>query len=136
MVVYSDNEAIDAMAEAREAVSAYVATHGEGAPSPDLYGIQLGYRNNQLLSHIDILPANATLSAGTNHTFYIVANLWVEAVPYPGWPQVVRSFALSGSTNSDNSMRWTCIPSHPDDNYIPNDPNGLPETALPIECRG
>ena len=127
-------EATDAMAEAREAVSAYVATNGEGASSPALYGVTLGLRNSWWLSHLDFLPENTSLSAGTNHTFYIIANVypwWQDSGPWP-----VKSFALSGHTNSDDTMEWTCIPRHPEDEYIPNGPDAIPEWLLPFECRG
>jgi len=127
--------ALDAMAEAKELISAYVANHGEGAPDPSLYGVYLGLRNSYLLQKLEILPADATLSAGTNHTFYIIANIFRLWQPDVG-DFFISSFALSGQTNSDNTMQWTCIPSHPDEAYVPNGPDAIPEPLLPFECRG
>ena len=95
-------------------------------------------RNSYLLANLDILPADATLSAGTAHTFYIVANtykIWEPPVGW-GWPRPTSSFALSGQTNSDNTMQWECIPRHPEEAYIPNGPDAIPEPLLPFECRG
>lgn len=130
------DDALDAMAEARELISAYVAANGEGAPGPSLYGVELRTRNSWILADIDILPANATLSAGTAHTFYIVANIYKNWEPLTTWPTPTSSFALSGQTNSDNTMLWECIPRHPDETYIPNGPDAIPEPVLPFECRG
>jgi len=131
------DDALDAMAEARELVSAYVAANGEGAPDPELYGVQLRTRNSWILANLEILPADATLSAGTDHTFYIIANVYRRSLSgqADGWFDTI-GFALSGQTNSDNSMQWTCIPSRPDETYIPNGPDAIPEPALPFECRG
>ena len=127
------------MDEAREAIEAYVASNGEGAPDPELYGVTLSNRNNDTIGRLDILPANASLSAGTAHQFYIVAIVYNRWGALHGNPFTeTSSFALSGQTNSDNTMTWTCIPAHPDNmpSYAPNGPDFIPEALLPLECRG
>jgi type IV pilus assembly protein PilA len=98
------SEALAALAEAKTSVAEYVASNGFGADAPAKYGVTLGSRDSEILSHLEILPSDAS---GANEQFYIVAAV------YKGiWGETgLAAFALSGSTNDDGTMKWECVPS-------------------------
>ena len=123
------DEALAAMEEAKDAVAAYVAANGGGAPDPQLYGVNLGTRSSAMLRDIDIVPSNAT---GLDLDFYIVANVFRRVWGDTENPWQVSSFALSGETNNDGSMTWRCIPAAPG----PNSAHRIPTPWLPAYCRG
>ena len=119
------SEALAALAEAKTSVAEYVASNGRGADAPRKYGVTLSARNSDILSDLDIYPSDAS-SAGGNYDFYIVANVQQSVWGETG----VASFSLSGNTNSDGTMTWTCVPQ--------NGGNGndvVPLQYLPANCR-
>lgn len=125
------DEALVAMEAAKDAVSAYVAANGgQGAPNPQMYGVNLGTTSSTMLRDIAIYPSDAS-NSNVLHQFYIVANVYRHVWGDTDNPWEVSAFSLSGTTNGDNSMRWECIPLGRGANY----PEIVPFAWLPLYCR-
>lgn len=125
------DEALVAMYDAKKVIEAYVKTNGGyGASHPGMYGINLGTTGSTMLRDLDIYPQNAS---SPNHVnFYIVANVFRHVWGDTENPWEVSSFALSGETNADNTMRWHCVATGPGN----TDPDErIPTAWLPAFCR-
>ena len=121
------SEALAAMAEAKTTIAEYVAANGRGAGAAGTYGVTLSVRRSEILRDLDIYPDDAT---GDNISFYIAANVY-ESLWAAGSTDV-RSFSLSGETNSDGTMTWTCVPGDGDEGSV----EPVPTQYLPANCRG
>ena len=120
------SEALAAMAEAKTSVSEYVSSTAGAASDSSLYGVNLGTRNSDILNDIKI----GTSGSGATTKFWIVGN--VKQSVWGGTGSA--SFALSGVTNDDGSMSWSCT----------RTASGITGAAativesnyLPADCRG
>ena len=119
------SEALAAMAEAKTSVSEYVSATAGAPASVASYGVNLATRNSDILNDLDIV---GTGTSATDVTFYVIAN--VEKAVWGGGSGVA-AFALSGETNDDGSMTWTCVAGNGGNG------NDVVETKyLPADCRG
>jgi type IV pilus assembly protein PilA len=121
------SEALAAMAEAKTTVAEYVAANGKAAPVASSYGINTGVRNSDILETIDITPST---SAGTaKESFHIIANVYAK-VWGDASSTATAAFSLSGETNDDGTMTWTCVGG--------DGAGGTPIATqyLPANCRG
>jgi type IV pilus assembly protein PilA len=109
------SEPLAAMAEAKTTIAEYVAANGDFPPAASLnqaFGINTGYRNSEILDRLQIDPEPATAT----NPVYIVAEVdacvWSGACTPPATDPAgtIGTFSLSGSTNSDGTMTWDCIP--------------------------
>jgi type IV pilus assembly protein PilA len=122
------SEALAAMAEAKTTIAEYVAANGTGPTTVASYGVNTGIRNSDILKNIDITPSDAS---GTDESFHIVANVYENV-----WGAAAASattteaFSLSGETNDDGTMTWTCVGG--------DGAGGTPIATqyLPANCRG
>ena len=120
------SEALAAMAEAKTSVSEYVSSTAQAADTSSKYGVNLASRNSEILSDIQI----DSVGSGAATKFWIVANVYQSVWGDTG----LASFALSGVTNGDGSMSWSCT----------RTASGITGAAativesnyLPADCRG
>ena len=125
------SEPLASLAEAKTTIAEYVAANGRW-PTPDNtpFGIDTGIRTrSEIIEQLEILPA--ALNPGD--TVYVVA--WVDSCIWDGsdcdptTAAKTHAFSLSGSTNSDGTMNWDCVPGDGTGNEV--------ETKyLPANCRG
>jgi hypothetical protein len=111
-------------------VEDYVQLNGGYPVTPHSFGLNTAYRPQpSLISDISVRPV--ILYQG--EPVYLVATVYKSLWNGSGNPNFseVAYFSLSGSTNSDNSMTWECIPGN--GSFTGTSP---PFEYLPIECRG
>lgn len=121
-------EPLDALAEAKSAVSSYVAATRSYPGDPALFGLKLGTRYSDILHSLTLTP-NPLVPGGT---VYLTANVYTSVIEGGAKDDLnVLSFQLSGSTNADGSMRWECLPGSG-----PNGVNPVPIRYLPSTCSG
>jgi type IV pilus assembly protein PilA len=119
------SEAMAAMAEAKTTVAEYVAANSEGPTTVASFGVNTGPRNSDILDTISITPDD---SSGDDVSFHIIANVFDDVWGATGGG--TSAFSLSGETNEDGTMTWTCVA---------GDGAGGPAIAaqyLPANCRG
>jgi len=122
-------EPLAAMAEAKTTVAEYVAANGEYPGSLTAFGINTSQRSQSKI--IEDLDVKGAATAGD--VVYIVAAvdacLW-DGSTCDGTATSEAYFSLSGSTNSDGTMTWECIPG--------DDGSGtaIKTKYLPANCRG
>ncbi|MFK7974950.1 MAG: pilin [Halioglobus sp.] len=121
------SEPMAAMAEAKTTVAEYVAATGSFPSSATSFGINTADRNaSEVIENLSLADPVA------DSPVRIVAN--INTCVWDGSDCSTNTdtlaFQLSGSTNSDNSMSWTCIPG--DDSKA----NNIPLKYLPANCRG
>jgi type IV pilus assembly protein PilA len=126
------SEPLAAMAEAKTTVAEYVAANGDFPTGSNVpFGINTGYRNSKILDRLVISPDPAV----TGQTVYIVAEVdactWAGGcvLPMDAVAGTVGTFALSGSTNSDGTITWQCVPGG-------NSGTPIETKYLPANCRG
>lgn len=121
------SEPMAALAEAKTTVAEYVAATGAYPTNASSFGINTADRDaSEVIENLTM--ENPT----TGEPIRIVAN--INTCVWDGSDCDTNTdtlaFQLSGSTNSDNSMAWTCIPG--DDAKA----NNVPLKYLPANCRG
>ena len=122
------SEPLAALAEGKTTVAEYIAANGKAPSAATKFGLNLGSRNGDILGNLVVYPA--TFTDGTKETIYLVAR--VKAATWGGAATDFGAFALSGSTNSDGTMTWECIPGAGG-----NGSDDVIETKyLPANCRG
>ena len=125
------SEPLAALAEAKTTVAEYVAANGR-FPTTDAtaFGINTSNRisTSDITNELDVLPSS--LTAG--EPVYIVARVFTSV--WDGGEKTdgeTLSFQLSGSTNADGTMSWTCLPGEGNAKADP-----IPTKYLPANCRG
>jgi type IV pilus assembly protein PilA len=125
------SEALAALAEAKTTIAEYVAANGNNAPAAATsFGINTQVRPSNILQELDVLLT--TFTAGTKTPIYVVARVY-ESVWAGGTPVIdtTASFQLSGSTNSDGTVTWTCLPGEET-----GQTDAIQTKYLPANCRG
>jgi type IV pilus assembly protein PilA len=125
------SEPLAALAEGKTTVAEYVAANGSWPGSNRSFGLNTTERTqSEIIEELDILPD----AANPGDTMYLIA--WVASCQWDGSvcdPTTVNNtfaFSLSGSTNSDGTMTWSCIPGDE------AGANAVPTKYLPANCRG
>jgi type IV pilus assembly protein PilA len=128
------SESLAAMAEAKTTIAEYYAANGDFPTDPATFGINTANRGvtSEYLEYLDITPSSIPTSGVA--AVYIVAN-----VPTCVWSggcttasdSSTAAFALSGSTNADGTMSWSCIPGDG-----PGSETAIETKYLPANCRG
>ena len=126
------SEALAAMAEAKTTVAEYTASNGKFPAASTSFGLNTSDRfdNSDILQQLDIDPA--TFTVGTKVPVYIVAEIFTSL--WDGNAKNISNvlmFQLSGTTNSDGTMSWTCLPGKGNGKATP-----VPLKYLPANCRG
>jgi type IV pilus assembly protein PilA len=116
------SEATAALAEAKTTVAEYYAANGKLPTDLTVYGINTAVRNSIVLSNLDIVGTAATVSIYA----LVYASTWNKAN--------YGHFALSGDTNSDGTITWTCLPGSATMASQTSTP--VPSKYLPANCRG
>jgi type IV pilus assembly protein PilA len=124
------SEPLAALAEAKTTIAEYVAANGDYPASSSSFGINTTLRSAQS-EIVEQITVTDGLTAG--NTVYVTAN--VDACTWEGNCDTTAAastaaFSLSGSTNSDGTMTWECIP---------GDGAGgtkVETKYLPANCRG
>lgn len=121
------SEPMAAMAEAKTTVAEYVAATGSFPADATSFGINTADRTAS-----EVIENLSLATPTTGEPVRIVAN--INTCIWDGSDCSTNTdtlaFHLSGSTNSDNSMSWTCLPG--DDAKA----NNIPLKYLPANCRG
>jgi len=105
------SEPLAALAEAKTTVAEYVAANGEYPTASSSFGINTTLRSAQS-EIVEQLDVTDPLVAGD--IVYITA--LVDACTWDGTgceiaaAALTATFSLSGSTNSDGTMSWDCVP--------------------------
>ena len=116
------SEPTAALAEAKTTVAEYYAANAALAPAPgSAYGLNTAKRATDVLRNIDV-----SATADTPIIYAVVyGSTWGGSGNF--------SFALSGTTNSDGTMVWTCKPA----TAAPTASSAtVPTKYLPANCRG
>jgi len=124
------SEPMAAMAEAKTTVAEYVAATGSFPTDASSFGINTADRTaSDVIDQLDVLPASPV----AGEPIRIVAE--INTCTWDGSDcsstTTTLQFHLSGSTNSDNSMAWTCLPGEDG-----SATNTIPLKYLPANCRG
>ena len=119
------SEATAALAEAKTTVAEYYAANGKlgSTTAPNTYGINTAPRNSAVLSNLDVVGSDSTVS------IYAV----VYASTWNGPDGETAAFALSGDTNADGTITWTCLPGASAGTVADDE---VPAKYLPANCRG
>ena len=126
------SEPLGALAEAKTTIAEYAASNGRFPADVTSFGINTTNRINSsdIINELDILPT--TFTPGTKEPVYVVArvftSVWDGSAKADG---ATLSFQLSGSTNSDGTMTWSCLPGEESAQAEP-----VPTKYLPANCRG
>ncbi|RLA40334.1 MAG: pilin [Gammaproteobacteria bacterium] len=122
------SEALGALAESKTTIAEYVAANGTYPTDATSFGLNtIAIRpGSEILKFISI--ATPTV----NQSVRVVANVYTTVWDGGTWTSSVGTLAfhLSGSTHSDGTMSWDCIPG--DDGKI----NKIKTKYLPANCRG
>lgn len=119
-------EAMTVLAEAKTTVAEYVAANGRYPSSATSFGLNTADRPNS-----DTIASLSVADPTAGEPVRVVIN--VANCTWDGSEcddDNFLSFHLSGSTNSDNSMSWKCLPGDNDK------ANGVATKYLPANCRG
>jgi type IV pilus assembly protein PilA len=124
------SEPLAALAEAKTTVAEYVAANGKYPTASTAFGINTSLRSAQSDIVEQLLVTDGLVA---NDVVYITA--LVDACTWDGTAcadtaaTATAEFSLSGSTNSDGTMTWECIPGGGTGTAV--------ETKyLPANCRG
>jgi type IV pilus assembly protein PilA len=127
------SEPLAALAEAKTTVAEYVAANGKFPTASTAFGLNTSARSAQSAT-LEQIAVTTGLVAGD--TVYIAAE--VDACTWNGTDCAITaattmgSFSLSGSTNSDGTMTWQCIPGGGTASSEPE----IETKYLPANCRG
>ncbi|EEB80069.1 prepilin-type N-terminal cleavage/methylation domain protein [marine gamma proteobacterium HTCC2148] len=127
------SEPTAALAEAKTTIAEYYATNAQlpvtAGKQETSYGLNTGPRNTDVLDYVSVRDV-----PGSGVLVYAV----VKAGTWGGTVAERYSFALSGTTNADGSMKWTCKPGDgAAENYgATADEGPVPTKYLPANCRG
>lgn len=123
------SEPLAALSEGKTSVAEYYAANGKipATGSEKVFGVNTSFRDSAIMDELDVVVSGSTV--------YIVAEvekgLWGDGAnptaPYAVDSSNVATFALSGGTNSDGTMSWTCVPYGAE---------SVPTKYLPANCRG
>tara|TARA_R110002124_G_scaffold120321_1_gene278274 strand:- start:557 stop:1057 length:501 start_codon:yes stop_codon:yes gene_type:complete len=125
------SEPLAALAEAKTTVAEYVAANGDVPASPyTAFGINTGLRDSTTLDQLALTVVDRTIYI----TAEVDACTWDGGCPTDQAGRIADSatigtFSLSGGTNGDGTMSWTCVPG--------GGAGPAVETKyLPANCRG
>ena len=123
------SEPLAALAEAKTTVAEYVAANGDYPDASTSFGINTTQRSAQS-EIVEQITVTDPLSEGD--VVYITAI--VDACVWEGGcttstASATADFSLSGSTNSDGTMTWECIPGG-------GTGTAVATKYLPANCRG
>ena len=104
------SEPLAALSEGKTSVAEYYAANGQFPAAATAFGVNTSWRDSAIMDELDVVISGSTV--------YIVAEvekgLWGDGAnptpPYDVDSSNVATFALSGGTNSDGTMSWTCVP--------------------------
>ena len=120
------SEPLAALAEAKTTIAEYVAANGNYPADSASFGINTASRTSSDI--VDAIAITDTLTAGD--TVYVTAqvhtSVWEGGTATAG---TNAEFSLSGSTNSDGTMTWDCIPGG-------GSGTAIEAKYLPANCRG
>ncbi len=124
------SEPLAALAEAKTTIAEYVAANGDYPAASSAFGINTTLRSAQS-EIIESLTVTDPVTLG--ETVYVTANVdactWDGACT-TGAATSTAAFSLSGSTNSDGTMTWQCIPGDGAGGVA------IATKYLPANCRG
>lgn len=122
------SEPMAALAEAKTTVAEYVAATGGYPTNASAFGLNTADRNSS-----EVIERLSVVDPTVDEPVRIVAE--VNTCTWDGSDCSTNTdtlqFHLSGSTNSDNSMAWTCLPGEDAAKANP-----IPLKYLPANCRG
>lgn len=123
------SEPIAALAEAKTTVAEYVAVNGGYPAIPALFGVDLAnILDSDIVFALGIGPYPPVSGEPIYLGVGVYNSVWEGGEPGTGPFSV---FSLSGSTNSDGTMSWECVPGWAVDGVIE-----VPIKYLPASCRG
>jgi type IV pilus assembly protein PilA len=114
------SEAMAGLAEGKTTIAEYYAANLTFPAQNSSFGINTGTRGGEILKTMDILAASRAEPARLYAVVY--ASTWGLTG--------VGSVMLSGGTNSDGTMTWTCLPG------VGTGYTTIPPKYLPANCRG
>ena len=121
------SEPLGALAEGKTTVAEYVAANGTFPTNVTSYGLNtiVPRPGSEIIKSLSIADASGGIVR-------LVANVYTTVWDGGTWSTSVGtlSFHLSGSTNSDGTMSWDCIPG--DDSKT----SPIKTKYLPANCRG
>ena len=118
------SEPLAALAEGKTTVAEYVAANGDYPDALTSFGLNTANRPaSDIISRIDVSEVGSTIYV----TAEVHTSVWAGGDPDDSSVEV---FSLSGGTNSDGTMTWTCIPG-PD-----SAGTAMATKYLPANCRG
>ena len=117
------SEATAALAEAKTTVAEYYAANGYLPTDLTVYGINTAVKNSPVLRNLEMVGNGTTVS--------------VYAIAYAStWNEANHGhFALSGQTNDDGTITWTCLPGRTT-SLTSATTTQIPSKYLPANCRG
>lgn len=118
------SEPLAALAEAKTTVAEYVAANGNFPGAATSFGLNTATRDS------DILESLSVEDVAAGEIVRVVANVRDNVWLGGERSDTTAAFHLSGSTNSDGTMTWDCIPG--DDAKA----NKIETKYLPANCRG
>jgi type IV pilus assembly protein PilA len=120
------SEPLAALAEGKTTVAEYVAANGNFPSDSAAFGLNTSDRDAS--DYIDSISVTEGLLPGA--TVYLTAN--VDETVWTGGTAAgtTAGFSLSGSTNSDGTMTWDCVP------HDGTGSGGIERKYLPANCRG
>ncbi len=124
------SEPLAALAEAKTTVAEYVAANGGFPNAGTAFGINTTARSAQSETLEQVLVTESPTQGNPVYVTAVVdACTWNGTTCGTGTATSTAEFSLSGSTNSDGTMTWECIPGGGSGTAV--------ETKyLPANCRG
>jgi type IV pilus assembly protein PilA len=115
------SEPTAALAEAKTTVAEYYATNAALPTSSASYGLNTAVRQTDILRNIDVADNGAPLIYAV-----VYGSTWGATGNY--------HFALSGVSNDDGTMTWTCKPAV--GATVASSAGNVETKYLPANCRG
>lgn len=125
-------EPMAALAEAKTTVAEYVAGNGQWPTAPNsAFGINTASRiaQSEIINVIKITETQLAAGDSIYITAVVEGCVWDGSACTDTASTTLAEFSLSGSTNSDGSMSWDCIPGG-------GSGTAMQTKYLPANCRG
>ena len=127
------SEPLAALAEAKTTVAEYVAANGKFPADSASFGLNTSLRSAQSETLEQIVVTDPLNPGDTVYVAALVdACTWNGSACETTAATTLASFSLSGSTNSDGTMTWECIPG----GGTASSEAAVETKYLPANCRG
>jgi type IV pilus assembly protein PilA len=123
------SEAMAGLAESKTTVAEYYAANLKFPTAASSFGVGTQQRGGEILAYMEA-TGDATTGEPARLYAIVYASTWGDSTA-----NTYGAVMLSGGTNSDGTMTWTCLPGD-GNNTVPAATTEISAKYLPANCRG